>query len=146
MFNSRKPFTMKTNFITILLLLGTLSLKAQQVSIPNNQANDTTIYNKVDKDPEYNGGVEKLNKFLSDNLIYPKDDGEQTIQGKVIVTFIIEKDGSLSNLKIVRGLSPKIDKESLRVLMLSPNWIPGFINGYPVRCLYTLPLQFSFEK
>lgn len=137
---------MKTNFITILLLLGTLSLKAQQVSIPNNQANDTTIYNKVDKDPEYNGGVEKLNKFLSDNLIYPKDDGEQTIQGKVIVTFIIEKDGSLSNLKIVRGLSPKIDKESLRVLMLSPNWIPGFINGYPVRCLYTLPLQFSFEK
>ena len=146
MFNSRKPFTMKTNFITILLLLGTLSLKAQQVSIPNNQANDTTIYNKVDKDPEYNGGVEKLNKFLSDNLIYPKDEGEQTIQGKVIITFIIEKDGSLSNLKIVRGLSPKIDKESLRVLMLSPNWIPGFINGYPVRCLYTLPLQFSFEK
>ena len=79
--------------------------------------------------PEFIGGQAALMKFLSDNIRYPQVDIEMGNKGRVICTFVVEKDGSITDIKVVRGVSPSIDKEAMRVISEMPNWKPGFQNG-----------------
>ena len=97
----------------------------------------------VDKMPSYPGGTSALMKFLADNIKYPSTC--EGVQGRVVCSFVVERDGSLSDLKIVKSVHPLLDKEALRVLSLMQNWNPGKQNGEPVKVKYTLPVVFRLE-
>src|SRR5204863_5348176 len=85
-------------------------------------------------------------RFLGSNIKYPKNAREQRIQGRVIVTFVVEMDGSLSGYEVKRGINKELDDESVRVLKLSPNWEPGIRDNEKVRTQYTVPINFSLDK
>jgi len=89
--------------------------------------------------PKYPGGINKFHVFLKKNYVAPKEAVENEAYGGVFVNFVIEKDGSLSNIKVLRDFGYKSGEELVRVLKLSPNWKPAIKNGYRVRCLYSVP-------
>jgi TonB family protein len=97
----------------------------------------------VELAPEFQGGQKALSKFLAAKLKYPVSAKENKVQGKVYIGFIVEKNGSLSDFKVVRGLGAGCDEEAIRILKLSPIWKPAYVNGKPVRTSYTLPIAFQ---
>lgn len=97
----------------------------------------------IENYPEFPGGHSAFIKFLSRNLKYPGSAVEKGIEGKVLISFIIEKNGRLSNIKILRGIGYGCDEEAIRVLEKSPEWRPGIQNKQKVRVAYTLPINFS---
>lgn len=103
------------------------------------------VFTEVEQAPGYPGGVDKFFKFLQQNIKYPAEARNKKIQGKVFVSFIVEKDGSLSNIKVVRDPGAGCGAEALRVMKLSPKWNPGIQNGKKVRVQYTLPIAFTLK-
>lgn len=97
--------------------------------------------------PEFPGGQYALFKFISKNLNYPKDAKKKGIQGKVMVQFIVEKDGTIGNIRIYKGISPELDKEAIRVFSLPtmPKWKPGTSDGVAVRVRYSVPIIFKLD-
>jgi protein TonB len=106
---------------------------------------DNTMYNfqSMENPPEFPGGMGKFYEFISKTLVYPPMATDNNIQGSVLVSFTIEKDGSLTEAKIDRKLGYGTDEEALRVLRLSKRWRPGMQNGKPVRVKYNIPIKFS---
>ncbi|SDT09950.1 TonB family C-terminal domain-containing protein [Mucilaginibacter mallensis] len=101
------------------------------------------IFIAVDKEPEYkNGGLPGLYAFLGKTINYPPDAKRNGIQGKVLITFVVEKDGSLSDVKALRSPDKSLADEAIRAVMLSPKWIPGMQGVRPVRVQYTIPVSF----
>ncbi len=117
--------------------------------------NKTNQYNKipegedmffiVEKMPEFPGGESALRQFIANNIIYPELAKDNGIQGKVYVTFVVSKSGSVANAKIARGVDPLLDKEALRVVNSLPAWIPGYQEGKPVNVSYTVPINFVLD-
>lgn len=103
---------------------------------------DTNVYAIVEKLPEFQGGERGLSKFLSENIKYPAQAAKDNKQGKVLTSFIVEKDGSLSQIKIARSVHPHLDNEAIRIVKLMPKWIPGMQRGKPVRVSFILPINF----
>jgi len=99
----------------------------------------------ADQMPTFPGGQAELIKFLSENLKYPKECEENGIQGRVVCSFVVEEDGSISSLRVVRPIHPLLDKEAIRVLSKMPKWKPGMIKGQVVRVKYTTPLSFRLQ-
>ena len=95
--------------------------------------------------PEFPGGINELMKFLQENMKYPEDATKEGKQGRVIVRFVIDKDGTISDATVLRSVYPSIDAEALRVVNAMPKWTPGKVKGAPVRVKYTLPLVFSLQ-
>lgn len=95
----------------------------------------------VDIKPEFPGGIEKFYQFISEN--YKTPTSEVFLGRKVFVNFVIEKDGKLTNVKVLRDLGFGTGKEAVRVLLMSPKWIPAELNGEKVRCSYTLPIEIN---
>ena len=91
------------------------------------------------------GGPQALSRYFSEAIRYPVIAQENGIQGRVICTFIVETDGSLSDVKVMRGLDPNLDREALRVMQAMPKWIPGKQNGKVVRTKYTVPVTFRLQ-
>lgn len=108
-------------------------------------AADDTIHDKVDEMPTYKGGNDALMKFICDNMKYPKEAASSGIEGRVVVQFLIEKDGKVSARKVVKSVSPQLDAEALRVSKLINNWTPGKIKGEAVRSHFTLPFVFKLN-
>ena len=104
------------------------------------------ILDFTDVEAVFPGGVEAMMKFISDNIKYPEINKEMGTQGRVYVQFVVEKDGSLSNISIMRGVSKTIDREAKRVIRLMPKWTPGEIRGKAVRCKSLLPITFTLEE
>ena len=102
-------------------------------------------YDAVDEMPQFPGGPSALFEFLSKNIQYPKEAEDANLQGRVIVSFVVEKDGSVSNAKVVRPIDPLLDAEALRVVNSMPKWIPGKQNGEAFRVKYTIPVTFRVE-
>ena len=102
-------------------------------------------YDMVDEMPQFPGGPSALFEFLSKNIQYPKEAEDANLQGRVIVSFVVEKDGSVSNAKVVRPIDPLLDAEALRVVNSMPKWIPGKQNGEAFRVKYTIPVTFRIE-
>ena len=96
--------------------------------------------------PQYNGGEEKLYKYLGNNISYPKKARENNISGTVIITFIVEKDGSISNAKILKDIGGGCGLEGLRVVRAMPKWIPGKQSGELVRVSFNLPIKFTLSN
>jgi TonB family protein len=90
--------------------------------------------------PKYPGGTEKMFEFIADNLRWPDDDA--CIQGRVVVSFIVEKDGSLTDVKVIKSVDPAFDKEAIRVVKSMPKWEPGMYRGKPARVKYCIPISF----
>ena len=104
------------------------------------------IHEVVDEPPSFPGGDAAQIAFLSNNLRYPAVAMEQGIQGRVVTQFVVDKDGSITDVKVVRSLDPMLDKEAVRLVKSMPKWTPGKLNGSPVRVKYILPLSFRLEE
>ena len=100
------------------------------------------IYQVVEQQPEFPGGMSAQMKFLQDNLRYPQEAREKGFQGRVITQFVVNTDGSISDIKIVKPLNPLLEAEALRVIRLMPKWNPGKQKGKTVRVRYTFPIIF----
>lgn len=96
--------------------------------------------------PVFNGGNKALKKWIVNNLVYPQVAMKNGIQGRVIVTFVIERDGSVSDVKMLRSVDPSLDKEAIRLVKSMPKWIPGKKDGASVRTQYTLPVMFRLTS
>ncbi|MFC5270610.1 energy transducer TonB [Adhaeribacter terreus] len=107
------------------------------------QTDSTAIIERVEEQPEFPGGQEAMFRFLATHIKYPKEAQKERIQGRSIISFVVNQDGSLSNYKIVKRLGYGADEEALRVLQAMPLWKPGKINGKPVRVKFTLPVLFQ---
>lgn len=103
------------------------------------------VYIVVENQPQFPGGETALASFLKENIKYPFIAQENNIQGRVICNFIVEKNGSLSQVQVIRGVDPSVDKEAVRVIESMPDWIPGKIDGKNVRVRYTLPVTFRLN-
>ena len=126
-----------------VLVFGTVGEINPDTWIPDPES--TEVYDVVRQMPSFPGGDKKLMEYLAENTQYPKGCEESCIQGRVIVTLVIEKDGSISNVKVVRSLDPLMDAEAVRVVSSMPKWYPGKQNGIAIRVKYTLPVSFRLQ-
>lgn len=122
-----------------------MSAKSQVVEEQEVKIEKDSVFYMVEKIPEYPGGDKARNEFLSQNIVYPKYERNNNIQGMVVVGFTIEKDGSLSGFRILKGVTPAIDAEALRVCKMMPNWTPGEQRGKTVRVSINLPIRFALS-
>ncbi len=104
------------------------------------------IFVVVEDAPQFPGGESALMKYLNDNIRYPVIAQENGIQGRVICQFVVERDGSISDVQVVRGQDPSLDREAVRVIQGMPRWKPGKQRGVPVRVRYTLPVLFRLAN
>ncbi|MGO4879100.1 energy transducer TonB [Pedobacter psychrotolerans] len=100
-------------------------------------------FTSVEKQPSYPGGIAKFYEYLGKEIKYPEAAKNNKIQGKVFVSFTVEKNGKLGNVRITKGLSTETDKEALRVIRNSPDWTPGTLDSKPVRVKYNMNVNFS---
>jgi len=103
------------------------------------------VYEQVETMPEFPGGQTELVNFLMKSVKYPRESMEKSIQGKVFVSFVVGKKGSVLNAKIERGVDPLLDAEALRVVNSMPEWIPGKEKGKKVAVQFTLPINFRLQ-
>ncbi|NND78087.1 MAG: energy transducer TonB [Flavobacteriales bacterium] len=103
------------------------------------------IFTIVEEQPEFPGGFAELQKYLGKNINYPSLARDAGISGTVYVTFVVGKDGSVSNAKVLRGIGGGCDKEALRVISKMPNWKPGKQRGKPVKVQYNVPVRFTLQ-
>lgn len=102
-------------------------------------------YVHVEQMPQFPGGEKELLKYISNNIRYPQIATENGIQGKVVVKFVVETDGSVGNVQILQGRDRSLDEEAIRVIKTLPKWVPGRHNGIPVRVYFTLPVRFQLQ-
>ncbi|MDR0811456.1 MAG: TonB family protein [Paludibacter sp.] len=111
----------------------------------NFKFSDNIIYKDVKEPPRFIGGDKKLLEFINKNLNFPPEAADNAIQGRVICGFVIEKDGSIRMIEIIRSVDKLLDAEAVRVIARMPKWQAGRQNGKPVRVYYTLPINFKLQ-
>ncbi|GEM_PF-465878 len=134
--------------LPILLVLMCISGYSQEVikdSVSGEVSADTTIMVAV-QSPRYPGGVKALSEFLEENIKYSPDAIEKKIEGTVILSFIVDQTGNVSNIKIIKGLDPDLDQASIDAVKKMPVWIPGQINGKPSKQEFSLPVKFTLPR
>ena len=104
------------------------------------------IFDAVEQMPTFPGGDAALYKFIGDNLVYPAQAAEEGVSGRVTIRFVVERDGTVSQVTVARGKHPALDKEAKRVVSKLPKFIPGKQNGQTVRVSYTLPINFKLQQ
>jgi protein TonB len=121
-------------------------LKAKEVVVDEKpKEEETKVFDVVEQMPQFPGGPQALFEYLSKNIKYPVVAEENGIQGRVIVTFVVERDGSITDVKVAKSVDPSLDKEAQRVVRSMPHWIPGKQNGAAVRVKYTVPVTFRLQ-
>jgi TonB family protein len=147
---------MKKYLLAACLFVWAINAKASQV--------DTTVYHSsllpgeinisvvnapdpfFEPWPQYAGGINNLYRYFTAHFKYPPTARKKNIQGRVLLSFIVEKDGSISNAKVEHGVIDELDNEALRLVIRSPKWKPGVLNGKPVRVQRTLPINFVLDS
>jgi len=112
---------------------------------PAEKAAEEEIFMVVEQMPEFPGGIKELMDYLGTNVKYPENAMKKNVQGRVVVQFVVEKDGSLSEASVIRSIDPDLDAEALRVVQTMPKWKPGMQKGQAVRVKYTLPVSFKLQ-
>lgn len=112
---------------------------------PKPVVEETKIFTVVEQMPMYPGGYAALMGYLRDNIHYPTIAAENGVQGRVVVGFVVERDGSITDVKILRGVDPSLDREAMRVVKSMPRWNPGKQNGSAVRVKYQVPVSFRLQ-
>ena len=123
-----------------------VEIKYVATVVEEEEPEEQAIFEVVEEMPEFpNGGMAGLMQFLSKNIKYPQIAQENGTQGRVTVQFVVNKDGSIVDAVVLRGVDPYLDKEALRVVNLMPKWKPGKQRGKPVRVRYTVPVMFRLQ-
>ena len=107
--------------------------------------NSTRVYDVVEQMPSFPGGISGLRTYLNQNIRYPAEAQEICVQGRVVVSFVVEKDGHISDVTVLRSVDPSLDKEAVRVIRNMPRWSPGKQGGEPVRVRYNVPVSFRLN-
>lgn len=128
-----------------LILVGLLWANAAKAQTDTLPTQNDSIQPFVEVMPEFPGGMNAMITYLSKTIVYPKFERFNGITGKVILTFIVEKDGSISTIEVIKPATDGLNQESIRVLKGMPHWKPGYSNGEPVRVKMTLPIKFDLE-
>lgn len=131
---------MKTFFALCTALFCFTFVNAQATK--SNPGDDNKVLTIVQQQPKFQGDI---NKWLADNIKYPADAIQKNIEGTVFVSFVIEKDGSVSTVKILRGVNKLLDDEATRVVSIMPKWTPGEQDGKKVRVQYNIPIRFVLK-
>ena len=128
-------------FLFAILILLTISINdyAQNIDTTDTEP----IFSIVEEPAQFPGGDDALSKFIHENIKYPREAIKNKISGTVYVQFVVEKDGSISDVKVVRGIGGGCDEEAVRVVKSMPKWEPGKQRGVPVRVYFTLPIEFK---
>ncbi|MBR5253539.1 MAG: energy transducer TonB [Bacteroidales bacterium] len=129
-------------FLLSAIFLTNIAFCQEEVKVSDEEA----IFFVVEVQPEFPGGMDSMYAFIQKNLIYPEKAKAEGIEGRVFITFTIEKDGSVSNVKILRGIGGGCDEAAKEVIEKMPKWKPGTQRGKPVRVQFNLPIKFELEK
>lgn len=125
---------------------GTVLKAVEEIAAPEppkHEEEQNKIFEVVEQQPQFPGG--SVNGWLADHIKYPVVAAENGISGRVVVQFVVERDGSVSQVRVVRGVDPSLDKEAQRVISSMPKWIPGKQNGQAVRSRFTVPVTFRLK-
>ena len=125
--------------LAILLMVNTNAM-AQSKKIANDK-----VLEKAEVMPQFPGGDQAMMKFVAENVQYPQEARDKEISGRVLVSFIVEKDGSIADVKVVKGIGGGCDEEAVRVVKAMPKWKPGKDKGKPVRVSYMMPFTFKLQ-
>ena len=142
---------MKNNFcfklsLIVLAFFAQANIYAQtSVSVTDNAVNIEEVTMKPDKMPEFKGGAASMAKFIQRNLVYPDGSKGEGIDGKVVVEFIVNKEGQVEKATVINNVNPELDAEALRVVEMMPLWIPGQKNGQNIPVKMVLPIQFKLD-
>ena len=117
----------------------------EAVAQPEPKPEPEKVFDVVEQMPSFPGGPQALMQWLSENVKYPVVAQENGVQGRVVVSFVVERDGSITDVKVVRSVDPSLDKEAARVVKSMPRWIPGKQNGQAVRVKYNVPVAFRLQ-
>ena len=135
---TRKNVSLKVALMMFVLLFSFMTSTAQT------KKNDM-VFDVVEVMPQYPGGPIAMLKYLMENIKYPEQAMKEGIQGRVAVRFIVEKDGSISDVKPILSVHPLLNKEAVRVVESMPKWTPGKQNGKPVRVRFNVPVMFKLN-
>lgn len=135
---TRKNVSLKVALMMLVLLFSFMTSTAQT------KKNDM-VFDVVEVMPQFPGGQIAMMKYIMENMKYPKQAMKEGIQGRVAVSFIVEKDGSISDVKPILSVHPLLNKEAVRVVKSMPKWTPGKQNGKPVRVRFNLPIMFKLN-
>ena len=122
-----------------------VEVKYTPVEVEEEDVEEQQIFQVVEEMPEFPGGMGECMKYLASKIKYPTISQENGVQGRVIVQFVVNRDGSIVDPVVVRGVDPYLDKEALRVIQMMPKWKPGKQRGKAVRVKYTVPVMFRLQ-
>ena len=132
----------KLIMMSLMAMFGLSTVSAQKTVVAEK---NQQVFDVVEQMPEYPGGPSALIEYLSQNVKYPEDAKQQKIEGRVLATFVVETDGSISNVEVVKPAFPSLDAEAVRLLSAMPKWTPGMQSGKVVRVKFTVPINFSLK-
>ena len=126
--------------MSMMAILCLMTANAQKTVVSQSKQN---VYDTVEQMPEFPGGMPAMIEFLQTNLKYPSDAKKQNVGGRVLVMFVVEADGTISNVRVAKKVFPSLDAEAVRVVKTMPKWNPGKEKGKPVRVNFSLPIVFK---
>ena len=132
----------KLIIMSLMAMFGLTTISAQKTVVAQK---NQKVFDVVEQMPEYPGGIKALFDYLCQNVKYPDDAEKQKIEGRVIATFVVETDGTISNIEVVKPVFPSLDAEAVRVLSGMPKWTPGMQSGKAIRVKYTVPISFNLK-
>lgn len=130
----------KLILMSMMAVLSLMTASAQKTVVSQSKQN---VYDTVEQMPEFPGGMPAMIEFLQTNLKYPSDAKKQNVGGRVLVMFVVEADGTISNVRVAKKVFPSLDAEAVRVVKTMPKWNPGKEKGKPVRVNFSLPIVFK---
>ena len=136
---------MKRLILMSLMAICCLTTVLAQKTVVSQKDQKEEPFNVVEDMPAFPGGMEAMIQFLSSNIQYPADAQKQKVDGRVLVNFVVEKDGSITEVKVVKPGFPSLDAEAVRVVKAMPKWKPGYQRGQAVRVQFTMPINFSLK-
>lgn len=128
--------------MAIMTVFGLATVSAQKTVVAKK---NQQVFDVVEQMPQYPGGKEALFKYLSTNVKYPEDAAKKKVEGRVIASFVVETDGSITDVEVSKKAFPSLDAEAVRVLKGMPKWEPGRQKGKPVRVRYVVPVNFRLK-
>ncbi len=136
---------MKRLILMSLMAICCLTTVLAQKTVVSQKDQKEDPFNVVEDMPAFPGGMEAMIQFISSNIKYPADAKKQKVDGRVLVKFVVEKDGSITEVKVIKPAFPSLDAEAIRVVKAMPKWKPGYQNGKAVRVQFTMPINFSLK-
>ena len=131
--------------LTVMSVLAILLMVNTNAMAQNKKKANDKVLEKAEVMPEYPGGDQAMMDFVAKNVQYPQEARDNEISGRVLVSFIVEKDGSIADVKVVKGIGGGCDEEAVRVVKAMPKWKPGKDKGKPVRVSYMMPFTFKLQ-